>query len=214
MMDIKKDMFLYNANKKKINGLLTIAISVVFILGLIYYFFYLRNSDNVFFKTINNIIGTIYNEIDKGTKIGVLYSALFGGLFFVVIPTELVFLNFLIKETLNSWILLIVYIAGIFVAYNINYYTGYKLKGVSKFIITPKKFYKIKGKLNKYGGLVIYLMNAIPFMPAQPLSTILGVFNYNRMRFYFYSFFGLLTKYVAMILIYKYLNIDLVNIFG
>jgi membrane protein YqaA with SNARE-associated domain len=74
-----------------------------------------------------------------------------------------------------------------------------KLAGVSKKIITSKKFYKIKGLINIYGAGAIFVINALP-LPSQPLAAILGVFKYNKTKFYLFFLLGQFVKYGAITL--------------
>ena len=134
----------------------------------------------------------------------IFYSSLFGGLFFVTIPTEAVFIHYL-RAGYNFLIVIPIFISCFFIAYNINYFIGMHLAEISKKIITTKKFYKVKTIINKYGDWAILGINAIPFFPAQPLSAILGVFKYNRKRFYFYFLLGQTIKHFALAIGYIYL---------
>ncbi|MBW2982542.1 VTT domain-containing protein, partial [Candidatus Woesearchaeota archaeon] len=130
------------------------------------------------------------------TPLGILYTTLIGGLFFVTIPLELLFIKFL---KAGHFFLLVIsfYLLGLLVSFTINYYIGLKLSGLSKKIISPKKFYKTKGVLNRYGSWAIFAFNVLP-LPAQPLAVILGVFRYNKTRFYALFILGQLIKYTAM----------------
>ena len=78
-----------------------------------------------------------------------------------------------------------------------------KLSGISKKLISPKKFYRLKGLTNKYGALTIFFFNALP-LPSQLLSVILGVFRYNKTRFYVFFLFGQIVKYAAISVIYYF----------
>ena len=77
-------------------------------------------------------------------------------------------------------------------------------KGKHLKLISPKKFYKLKGLLNKWGSLAVLLFNATP-LPSQHLSVILGVFRYNKTRFYVFVFLGQLIKYLYITAGYYFL---------
>ena len=73
-------------------------------------------------------------------------------------PNEIIFIKAI---TNNSPILVIILtLTGFFIAYNVNYYIGQKFSKIAKKIITPKKFYKTKGILNKWGKWAIFGFNA------------------------------------------------------
>ena len=189
----KDNIFIYDGRKKKVSFFLFMSGFFLFFLFIFWYIFSLKNSNNFIVVFLNSIISNVYNNINLGNLIGVFYSSLIGGLFFIIIPTEAVFVSFLVKKN-NPFIIIPLYIFGFVISYSINYVIGKKIANISKKIITPKKFYKIKTQLNKYGGLLIFLFNLLPF-PSQALSTILGVFKYNKMRFYFFFILGQIIKY-------------------
>jgi membrane protein YqaA with SNARE-associated domain len=136
--------------------------------------------------------------------LGAFYSTLFGGLFFIPIPIEAIYIGFL-KAGQNAILITLAFLLGITVAYWINYHVGFWLSGISKKIIGMKTFYKTKIIFNRYGPLGIFIFNALP-LPSQPLCTILGVFNYNRKKFWVYTMSGQVTKYLAMIIGYFYIT--------
>jgi membrane protein YqaA with SNARE-associated domain len=135
--------------------------------------------------------------------LGAFYTSLFGGLFFVFLPMEAVYIRYL-KSGFSPFLIILVYVGGFLFSYTANYYIGLKLNNVSKKIISPKKFYKIKGIINRYGAWAIFGFNVLP-LPSQPLSTILGVFRYNKKRFYLFFLLGQLIKYTAITVAYIYI---------
>ena len=68
---------------------------------------------------------------------------------------------------------------------------------------TMKKFYKTKGILNRYGSLAVFSFNALP-LPSQLLSVILGVFRYNKTRFYVFFLSGQAVKLAGITIIYYF----------
>jgi len=188
-------MFYYHRRMKIAEGLLWI-FGGVLLVSLIVSFFILRNSDIAWIIFLRDVVTHVSSNISAGSLLGVLYTSLFFGLFFVYAPIEIFFVKFLAGD--NSFLaILFVYLIGLTVAFTVNYYVGMKLSSLSKKFITPKKFYKIKGKVNKYGGVAIFVFNATP-LPSQILAGMLGVFKYNKTRFYIYFFLGQITKAIGL----------------
>ena len=188
-------MFYYHRRLKIFEGLLWILGIVVFA-SLLISFFVLRNSDISWVVFLRDVVGHITHHISGSSLLGVLYTSMIGGLFFIFMPLEVFFGRFLASGQPFLAVLLI-YLFGLTIAFTANYYIGMKLSAVSKKIITPKKFYKVKGKINKYGGITIFVFNAAP-LPAQILAAILGVFKYNKTRFYVYFLSGQAVKCMAI----------------
>jgi len=188
-------MFYYRRRLKILEGLIWILGGIVFA-SLIVSFFILRNSDISWIIFLREVVGHITSHIAGGSLLGVLYSSMIGGLFFIFFTFEVLFARF---ASLDQPFLLVmgIYLLGLAISFTANYYIGMKLSTVSKKIITPKKFYKLKGLLNKYGGITIFVFNATP-LPSQILATLLGVFKYNKIRFYVYFLIGQTVKCSAI----------------
>ncbi|MBN1275726.1 VTT domain-containing protein [Candidatus Woesearchaeota archaeon] len=197
-------MFQYNRQRKFRFAFLLYVVLFFIAMFAASYFLFLQHKDIAFLEFFRGIIAHITQNIDAGTLLGVLYASLFGGLFFITIPMELVFISFLRAGT-NPYFLLFTFIGGFIISFTANYYIGVKLDTFSKKVISPKKFYKIKGVLNRYGSWAVFAINAIPFLPSQPLSTVLGVFKYNRVKFYVYFVSGQFLKYAAIAITYIYI---------
>lgn len=175
----------------------------LFALFVIYYILILRSSDFFLVKIINTIFSHVGNNLGKLTLLGAVYAAFFGGLFFITLPIEAIFIAFLHSE-FHPFLVMSLFVGGLFVSYSIDYLIGYKLSNFSKKLIPPKKFYKTKNLINKYGPVAIFVINVLP-LPSQILATVLGVFKYNRTRFYIFFLSGQITKYVLITIFYLYI---------
>ena len=196
--------FEYNRQEKQ-HFLIWSGIIILLISALITsYLLVFRYQENFAVIIINSIISHVQREIASSSILGVFYTTLIGGLFFIIIPIEVLFVSFLL-EGIPASMLITFFISGLIVSFSANYFLGMKLSAFSKKIITPQKFYKIKGLLNRYGVKAILLINLLPFFPAQPLSTILGVFRYNKSKFYLFFIVGQTLKFTLIALAYIYI---------
>ena len=117
----------------------------------------------------------------SGTLLGVFIFALISGLFFVSVPIEVFYVNFLLQGG-NPWLIMITAFSGFFISYSANYVMGYYMSGVSRKLLSAKQFYKVKIFLNRFGKLAIFSGNLLPFLPSQVLHFTCGVFKYNFAR--------------------------------
>lgn len=189
-------MFNYHRRMNIASGLLWVFGILVFFSLVLSYFLVLRNSDSPGIILFRNIISHIMSNISGSTLMGILYTSLIGGLFFIFLPMEVLFTRF-ISSGRPFITVLALYLLGLSIAYTANYFIGAKLANISKKVITPRKFYAIKGKVNKYGAATIFIFNALP-LPSQLLAAILGVFKYNKTRFYVFFLLGQLVKCSAI----------------
>jgi len=194
-------IFSYDRLNKIAFGIFVIFLAALLVLFGVSYFF-LRNSDIFIFKYLNIIISHITLQISGSSILGIFYTTLIGGIFFISVPLEVLFVKF-IKAGHPLLIVLIPYFIGLIISFTVNYYIGFKLSGLSKKLVSPKKFYKLKGVLNKYGPWAILFFNATP-LPAQLLTVILGVFRYNKTRFYVLFLIGQFVKYMAISVFYYF----------
>jgi len=189
-------MFYYRRRLKIVEGILWIFGILLFISLVLAYIFILRKSEAAPILFIRQVTAHISENIVSLSLLGILYTALIGGLFFIIMPMEVFFARFAATDH-NFLLVLVIYLAGTMAAYIIDYYIGMKLTTVSKKIISPRKFYKTKGKINKYGPAAIFLFNVLP-LPSQVLSAILGVFKYNKTRFLVFVLLGQFVKCTAI----------------
>ena len=199
----QRRIFSYNLKEKKkffFYSLLTFILLGLFIL---FYILKFKYWDFFLIRWINGLVKGISSNISHTTLIGSLYAAIFGGIFVAPIPLELIFIKFL-KSGHPLILILLFYIIGLIISYSINYFIGARLTKLSKKVISTKKFYKVKGFLNRYGAWAIFIFNALP-LPSQILSVVLGVFNYNKTKFYTFFIAGQIVKYAAITIGYFYI---------
>ncbi|MFT4303929.1 MAG: VTT domain-containing protein [Candidatus Woesearchaeota archaeon] len=194
----KDNIFTYNISKKRLFGIFVIFGGIFLLLMASSYFFFFQYLDNSFVRAVNLFFGHIFSHMTNITLLGSFYVALFGGLFFVYAPIEALFATFVSRH--NPFLVTFFFVCGFLISYSINYLIGFKLAELSKSLIGARKFYKVKVKLNKYGSLAIFMFNALPLLPSQPLSTMLGIFKYNKTRFYFFFLLGQLSKFTVIII--------------
>ena len=200
----KNKIFSYNRNKKTKFIFYTILVSILVITFIVFYFFKLKNSDFFLIKSINNLIKHVSRNILNLSSLGAFYTTMFGGLFFLPIPIELTFLAFLTSGVLSPLVIIPLFLLGLIISFTIDYWIGSKLNEISKKLIGYKKFYKMKVTLNKYGAATILVFNILP-LPAQPFAALLGVFKYNKTKFYVMSILGQGIKLTAITLGYLYI---------
>ena len=194
----KDTMFAYGLRRKVSNAAILVGVLIIAISLLVTYALVLRGLDVFPFTAIDAITNHMFTTIAQGTLLGAFYTTFVGGLFFVVVPMELLFTRLIVKG--NPWALvLLLYLLGMTLSYTLNYIIGQNLAGIAKSIISVKKFYSIKATLNKHGSWGIFFINALP-LPSQPLSVILGVFRYNKAKFYTYFLLGQTAKYLVLVI--------------
>jgi len=199
---MQKDMIVeLNVRRKKLEGIATIAIIVFIALVIISYLIFLRKLSIFQDSVLTDIVGHVKIQITAFSTLGSLYIALFGGLFFIFVPMEAYFIKALSNS--NPILLYILFIFGILISYSVDYLIGMKMSKLSKKLVSPKKFYKIKSFLNRYGKIAIFGANALPMMPSQQVTFILGVFRYNHMRLLILTMSGQMLKYLVLIIIYS-----------
>jgi membrane protein YqaA with SNARE-associated domain len=191
----ENELFTYNQRRKAVYGALLILGIVIGASLVAYYLLFLRQTDFAAIRFLNTIGGHVKLHVANSTLLGIFYTAAVGGLFFVSIPLEVLFFRYLGAHP--PMVVFFLFHTGIILAFTINYQIGSRLSETSKKLISPKRFYKIKGMINRHGVAAVYLLNVLPFT-SQPLSALLGVFRYNKVRFYVFMLLGQLTKFGAI----------------
>lgn len=199
----KVSIFSYNEFKKKFFIFSVVAFITLFIATIVLYFTSLRNSNFFIIEQLNAFFVYIAGHVKSGSLLGAFYTTLFGGLFFIPIPMDVLFINFLGSGNALAFVVL-TYIAGLIISFSINYWVGSKLTYLSKRLIGIKKFYKVKSHVNKYGSWGIFIFNLLP-LPGQILAVIAGVFKYNKLKFYMFFILGQLIKFSIIAIGYFYI---------
>ncbi|MBC8494537.1 VTT domain-containing protein [archaeon] len=197
-------IFSYNLSRKRWFVASSIIIIALIIAAAITYFLFLKGTDIAGVKTFEAISKHILWNVKHTTLLGALYTSLIGGLFFIFMPIEAVFIAF-IRSDSNPAVIIMTFICGFIFSYTLNYFIGMKLSNTTRRIIGPKRFFKIKIMLNKYGAGGVFLINVIPILPSQTLAAILGVFKYNKTKFYIFFLTGQITKYILITIAYLYI---------
>jgi membrane protein DedA with SNARE-associated domain len=119
-----------------------------------------------------------------------------GYLFFLVMPVELIYIYY-IAEAGNPFITLIIAIATAMFAQLIDYGSGYLFSSQIIQLFGGGKYYKAKQKINAYGNLVVFVFNLLP-LSSPILLVAAGMIKYPFRRAFFFSFLGLLLKYLFL----------------
>lgn len=189
-------MFSYNRRMKIAFGVAVIFSAILIASSILSYFLVLNKIDSRAVEIFQSVTGHVMSHISSSTILGIIYISLIGGLFFIFMPME-VFIARFITAGNPFFVVLLLYLGGVFISYNVNYFIGLKLSRLSKKLISPRKFYSIKGKLNRYGSWAIFVFN-VPPLPSQILAAVLGVFRYNKTKFYVFFMAGQLVKCIAI----------------
>lgn len=193
----KDNIFEYNESSKRMNSVLLFSsFFLILIIGFVILFLKMDFQKANFPLYI--YIDYLVTEIQSKSLLGLFITSFFGGLFFLFFPLEIYFFSILtINSTFSSFFF--PYVLGVIFAQLANYWLGLRLNRLSKLLIPPKNFYKMKGLLNKWGIWVILLMNMMP-LPSPVFSTVLGAFKYNFKKFSVFAILGILILYSSIFL--------------
>ncbi len=131
----------------------------------------------------------------------ILLIAAIGGLFFIPIPQEVVFIIGL-RQGSDPYFLLLAAISGIFLGHLVSYLIGLKLSGLFRFVTPAKKMYSLRRSVLRYGGFAVLLVNILP-APAPILTFALGIVRYNIYRLFSLLVLGALIKFSTIIIFYN-----------
>ena len=176
----------------------TLCVSISVLLSALIFFLIFTEYGSILYNEsgLSTLVSYFMYHIENKTIYASFYLGLIGGLFFLTFPLEAVFIG-LVGESIIGSITGI--ILGIAVSYTINYAIGYSLSSITRRLVGPQKFFKLKTSLNKYGAVLILILNIIP-MVGQSLTALLGVIRYNKTRLITYTLIAQLIKYPLLTL--------------
>lgn len=172
------------------------------------YLFYNRFILGVFFLLINNpTIYTYYlfieSQISNTTLLGILILSILGAIFFLSLPSEIIFIYFLNSHLHNSIIILLVVVFGNTIGLVFNYLFGRMIGEALVKKLFAKSFNKYNNWIDKFGGFILYFGNIIPG-PIELLTIFFGSFKYGIKRYAILCFFGRLTKFVILLILFTF----------
>lgn len=168
------------------------------LLSAIIFFLVVTPHGNTVYESsgLQNAVSYVSYHIDNKTSYAAFYTGLIGGLFFLTVPLEAIFVG-LVGESVVGSVLGI--ILGITISYAFNYGIGYSLSKLTRRLVGPQKFFWLKTLLNKYGAPLILVLNLIP-MVGQSFTALLGVIKYNKTRLALYTLVAQFIKYPLLTL--------------
>ncbi|PJZ41263.1 hypothetical protein CH370_10630 [Leptospira kmetyi] len=193
----KNEIFQYHKKRNFYSGLIFLGSVFLAILLLTLTTFGILKLEIPGLSEIQKFALSIGKEIKKPSLIGVFYTTLFGGLFFFYLPIEFLYIRATYSK-LDGSDLVFLHILGLLISFTINYFLGRIAARACIKLISPKKFYRMKGFLNRYGVLAIFAFNALP-LPAPILSAVLGVIRYKKKVFYPVFVAGQLTQCLVIL---------------
>ena len=132
-----------------------------------------------------------------------LYTAIFGSLFFLAIPSEALFVYFLDLKNYPGVLILLLMVAGNVIGLIINYLFG-RLLG-ERFVakIFSKNFEKYQEKINSSGGWILLLGNIFPG-PIELITVFYGSFKFPLGQYIYLVFMGRLIKYIILFVLFTF----------
>jgi membrane protein YqaA with SNARE-associated domain len=202
--------FIYGWEKRKkrfyyslfIGILLTLLISI----GIIYFDGITLFKNSFIWKTINYI----WLEIYALSYLGIFFVGIFGGLFFITLPLEILFINSLRSTTEiggeiiinnNPFFIFLLILLGLSISYFFNYVIGKYFAEAAKKLVSIKKFYQLKSLINRRGSIAIFFISVIG-LGSQQLTFIMGVFNYNKTRLIVLTTTGVSLRFLTLLIIF------------
>lgn len=133
---------------------------------------------------------------EGATPVHMFVAAFASGLFFLPVPIEVAFILG-VRNGMNPLLAVLGTVAGFVLGHTISYLIGLKLSHFVRFIVSPKKLYGLRRKVNKYGSWAVLAFNLLP-APSPQLTFGLGIARYNMVRLIILVVLGNLVKYVAI----------------
>lgn len=148
----------------------------------------------------NNLIQSIISLTKlKSVELTVsdlFFTGLLGGLFFIMMPLEVMFYSSIIKGS-SPLLSIFMMVSGFVLAQAINYYIGIKFSPLVMNFVSKKKVYSVRRFINKHGSYGVFLINLSP-LPSEILTFALGIAKYNSYRMFTFVILGTLLKYFTI----------------
>lgn len=190
----------------KVSGILWFAFAAL-MFWLLLQFLYLFYGFSLleWFKTVPFLypfFSYVYSEIASKTLLGVFYLFSISSFFLFPVPLEALFFSYI--KGFDPVLFFMISTLGLYVGQIINYLLGRYFGFVFRHFFKRKTKRSIKGKISKYGGWAIVIVESLP-LPFQLFNFFAGVFKFKFKKFLFFSLLGLVIKNLILLMIYFYL---------
>jgi membrane protein DedA with SNARE-associated domain len=124
-----------------------------------------------------------------------------GYLFFILMPVELAFIYYL-NTDLNIFLLNVVAMGTALFSQGIDYYIGrsFSTRIIDR-LIGRQRYEKAESEIRKYGNIAIFVFNLLP-LSSPVILLAAGMLKHRLREAFFYSFAGLLLKYLLITAIF------------
>lgn len=138
-------------------------------------------------------VGPILEEIGKNSLLGLFYLSLFGSLFFISVPIEIVFIYYL-SLGYSPFMVLLIASVGSLIGLIFDFLFGFVLgERVLKFFLKDK-YDKFKKLVDRFGGFIIFFGNLLP-SPIELATVVFGAARFGFRKFVVYSLLGRVAKF-------------------
>ena len=193
---VEKEFIVEVSNKQKLEIFFVSAMILTVLAGIFIMFFLFFKEGIITSSFFQTFRAFFEKDIKNATPLGLFYMSFIGNLLFVPLPFEIPFFIGLTKgnDFLLSFFLVI---AGLIPSLAIDYIIGKKLSRIVFTFISPKKIYKAKRWVNKFGAYAIFGFNLLP-LPSNELTFALGIAKYNITRLFVFTLLGTILKMLAI----------------
>lgn len=183
---------------------LTIAVGLFLVVYMLYLKWSIILQKSPF---VNSIYSFMYTNLAGKTFLGIMMMSFFGGLFFIFLPIEAIFVYYF-ESGRNMFLVTIAVIIGSLVALYVDYLFGFIFGEKIARKMLKKKFETFAGYLNRFGGFLIIAGNAIFIFPIELASVAIGSLKYNQKKFIIYTLIGKIIKFAIIGFILYYYGTD------
>src|SRR3989338_255864 len=150
------------------------------------------------------VIQHFSEQMQGHTLLGLFYVAFIGSIFFTPLPVEVAVVYYLAIGYPIPMLLLIL-LLGAVLGEILNYSFGFALGGPILRYFVGEKFGMWQRRIEKFGGLVIFLVSFLP-LPLGLVAVLLGGLKYPIKRFLFWMGLGRLFRYSTVIVLQIYFS--------
>ncbi|MFT4249773.1 MAG: VTT domain-containing protein [Candidatus Woesearchaeota archaeon] len=123
-----------------------------------------------------------------------LYLSFVSGLFFLGVPLEAVLFT-AVSSGSAPIASVAAMVAGFVLGNLVSYVIGWKLSRIALSLVSAKKMYGLRRRVNAHGSVYVFVANVLPFVPAPVLTFGLGVARYNMLRLFVFLVLGCVVKF-------------------
>ena len=189
--------FIYETENNRVQRLIAVSlVAIIFAAGIALFLIHLHvSTDTAATQWYSTVLSSFTRAL---SPIQLFIVSILGATIFFPLPLEIFFI-FTLKQGHSAIACIGAVVIGWLIGHMVNYFLGSRFSKYIRYLLSAKKFFSIRRKINRWGPYAIVSTNLLP-AASDILAFGLGTIRYNKKRMFALIAITTLIKYSVLAL--------------